>query len=385
MAVAGDCWQAVVSAGPASSKVASSPLSGSVVVSGTEFDTRNAEIIINGELVGIGDDFVPDNLELGMVVTVEGRMVEIQEFVADRVLYNPRIIGPVEKSRFINDTTKEIAVLGQTVMLNVITKFKGTDIEDIEEDDVISVSGFLDDNGVIRATFLEKIDDGALIFEVTGFVANLNPDLNIFMINDLRIDYESISGSLPAGIPADGQLVEVSGDLVGGELVANSIAFGDELDAEDGDEVEIAGFVTDVISKNDIIKFKIGNQEIHVDSDPEIVEYVDGDPTDIKPGQKLEAEGSLENGILVAVEIEFWEPDQIEVEGFVDDVMFVGGFPEFTYDDRGDQLIKTNEETEFENIENEKVEPGLYIEIKGVPQDIMHSIILADKVSLEID
>lgn len=358
---------------------------GSVVVSGTEFDTSNAEIIINGESVGIGDDFVPDNLELGMVVTVEGRMLENQEFVADRVLYNPNIIGPVENIRLIDDTTKEIVVLGQTVIVNVITKSKGTDIEGIEEGDMISVSGYLDDNGVIRATFLEKVDDGALIFEVTGFVEDLNTNLKIFMMNDLRIEYDSIAGSLPPGTPADGQLVEVSGDLIGGDLIAHSIALSDELDAEDGDEIEIAGFVTDVISNNDIIKFKIGNQEVHVDSDPEIVEYVDGNPTDIKPGQKLEAEGSLEDGILVAVEIEFWEPDQIEMEGFIDDVMFVGGFPEFTYEDRGDQLIVTNEETEFENIENEEIEPGLYIEVKGVPQDIVHSIIVADKVTLETE
>ena len=81
------------------------------------------------------------------------------------------------------------------------------------------------------------------------------------------------------------------------------------------------GFVTEIISENDIIKFKLGNQEVHVDSDPEMSSlYVDGDPSDIKPGQLLEAEGSLEDGILVAVEIEFWEPDQIEVEGIVDEV-----------------------------------------------------------------
>jgi hypothetical protein len=145
------------------------------------------------------------------------------------------------------------------------------------------------------------------------------------------------------------------------------------------------GFVTEVISVNDIIKFKIGNQEVHVDSDDQIVEYVDGDPSDIRPGQKLEAEGSLEDGILIAVEIEFWEPDQIEVEGIVADVDFLGGFPEFTFEGREDQVVQTDEDTEFENINKEDIEPGLNIEVKGVPLDIAQSVIKADKVSLEID
>ena len=43
---------------------------GSIIVNGTEFDTSTAAIIINGVEVGVGDDFVLDNLEIGMVVTV---------------------------------------------------------------------------------------------------------------------------------------------------------------------------------------------------------------------------------------------------------------------------------------------------------------------------
>ena len=94
---------------------------GSVEVNGTEFDTSNAEIIINGVEIGVGDDFVPDNLELGMVVTVEGRIEDDESFVADRVIYSANVIGPVEDISDIDATTKEIVVLGQTVIVNVIT------------------------------------------------------------------------------------------------------------------------------------------------------------------------------------------------------------------------------------------------------------------------
>jgi hypothetical protein len=360
---------------------------GSVEVNGTEFDTSNAAIIINGVEIGVGDDVVPDNLELGMVVTVEGRIEDDESFVADRVIYSANVIGPVEDISDIDATTKEIVVLGQPVIVNVITQFEETDFNAITEDDVVSVSGYFDDNGVIRATFLEKTGDTTSVveFEVTGFVESLDPDLETFMINGLIIDYSSISDDLPEGIPADYQFVEVEGELVAEELIATSIALGDELDGEDGDEVEIMGFVTEIISENDIIKFKLGNQEVHVDSDPEIVEYVDGDPGDIAPGQLLEAEGSLEDGILVAIEIEFWEPDQIEVEGIVAEVVFIDDFPEFTLEDREDQVVQTNAETEFEDINKEEIEAGINIEVKGVPQDIEQGVIKADKVTFEID
>jgi cytochrome c-type biogenesis protein CcmE len=361
---------------------------GSVEVNGTEFDTSNAAIIINGVEIGVGDDFIPDNLELGMVVTVEGRIKEDERFVADRVIYSANVVGPVESISDIDATTKEIVVLGQTVIVNVITQFEETDFNGITEDDVVAVSGYFDDNGVIRATFLEKTGDitSILDFEVTGFVENLDPDLKTFMINGLRIDYSSISNNLPEGIPADDQFVEVQGELDdGGEMIATSIELADELGGEDGDEIEIMGFVTEVISENDIIQFKIGNQEVHTDSDPDVVVYVDGDPSDITPGQKLEAEGNLVDGILIAVEIEFWEPDQIEVEGIVDEVVFIDDFPEFTLEDREDQVVQTNEETEFEDINKEEIEAGINIEVKGVPQDIEQSVIKADKVSVEIE
>jgi len=361
---------------------------GSVEVNGTMFDTSNAEIIINGVEIGVGDDFIPDNLELGMVVTVEGRIEDDESFVADRVVYSANVIGPVEDISDIDATTKEIVVLGQTVIVNVITLFEGTDFNAITEDDVVAVSGYFDDNEIIRATFLEKTGDilSILEFEVTGFVENLDPDLKTFMINGLSIDYSLISNNLPEGIPADDQFVEVQGELDdGGGIIATSITLADELDGEDGDEVEIMGFVTEVISENDIIKFKLGNQEVHVDSDPDVVVYVDGGPSDIRPGQLLEAEGSLEDGILVAVEIEFWEPNQIEVEGIVDEVEFKDDFPEFTLEDREDQVVQTDNDTEFDGIDKEEIDAGINIEVKGVPQDIEQSVIKADKVSFEED
>jgi hypothetical protein len=289
----------------------------------------------------------------------------------------------VESIRDIDPTTKEIVVLGQIVIVNVVTKLKGTDFDTIAQNDLVEVSGLVDDTGVIRATFLEKTGEfmPGNVVGVTGFSVNLDIDLKTFEVNDLTVDYSLIlSGDLPQGF-ADGLLVEVEGTLnaAGGEMLATSIELGDAIGEGNSDQIEVLGFVTDIVSA---FEFTIGNQVVQFDAN---TLFVDGTPADILLGAKLEAEGRLADGILFADEIEFWGPDQIELEGIVDEVVFIGGFPEFTLEGRDDQFVQTNEETEFEDVNKEEIEVGMKLEVKGVPQDIEQSVIRADKVSFEIE
>jgi hypothetical protein len=359
--------------------ISSGPITafGSIVVNGTEFDTSNAAIIVDGEEIGVGDDIVLDNLDIGMVVTVYGTGSEDDgSAVADRVTYNDNVEGPVESISDRDATTKEIVVLGQTVIVNVITEFRGTTFDTIALNDVVAVSGLLDETRAIWATFLEKTD--GVVFEVTGFVQNLDTNLETFDINDLTVNYSlADTTGLPGGAPANGLFVEVEGtlDAGGGEMLATEIELADELGVQDADEIEVTGFVTDFVS---VFEFTVGNQVVvHTDVD---TEFVDGTSQDIALGVKLEAEGSLENGILLADEVEFWEPDQIEVEGLVTNDALAPD--EFTV---GDQVVHTDEETVFENLEPEDIALGMKLEVKGVPVDIERSILVADKVSFEED
>ena len=357
--------------------ISSGPITtfGSIVVNGTEFDTSNAAIIVDGEEMGFGDDVALNNLDVGRVVTVYGTGSEDDSSaVADRVTYNDNVEGPVESISDRDATTKEIVVLGQTVIVNVITEFRGTTFDTIALNDVVAVSGLFDDTGAIWATFLEKTD--GVVFEVTGFVQNLDTNLETFDINDLTVNYSLADTSgLPGGVPADGLFVEVEGtlDAGGGEMLATEVELADELGVEDADEIEVMGFVTDFISA---FEFTIGNQVVHTTV---YTLFIDGTSDDIALGQKLEAEGTLVNGILFAEEVEFWGPDQIEVEGFVTD--FVSVF-EFTV---GDQVVHTDEETVFEGLGPEDIALGIQLEVKGVPVDIDRSILVADKVSFEED
>ena len=344
---------------------------GSIVVNGTEFDTSNAVIIVEGEEIGVGDDIVLDNLDIGMMVTVKGTVSEGDEnAVADRVIYNDNVEGPVQSITVVSDTRKDIVVLGQTVILNTVTVFKGTTFDDIAENDVVEISGLFDDTGAIWATFLEKTD--GVVFEVTGFVENLDAVQETFKINDLTVDYSLADTSgLPGGLPADGLLVEVEGTLSGLVMFADVIELGDDLDAEDVDEIEVTGFVTDFVSA---FEFTVGTQVVRTNAN---TEFIDGTAGDIALGVKLEAEGTLEGGILFADEVEFWEPDQIEVEGLVTDIVSPS---EFTV---GDQVVQTDAGTIYEDGTQDDIALGVNLEIKGVPVDIIRSILVADKVSFE--
>jgi Domain of unknown function (DUF5666) len=348
---------------------------GSIIVNGTYFNTDSATIVVDGEEIGTGNTVVLDNLDIGRVVTVSGSWVDAENTaVADRVTYNDDVNGPVNHMTILGPETKELTVMGQSVMLNSLTFFKAVTFETIALNDVVEVSGFYDDNGTIWASFLEKTGEftPGLVYELKGFIASLDTDQETFVINGLLVDYSGADTSgLPDGLPVAGLLVEAEGivDLTGVNMFAQRIDLEDELGVVDADEVEVMGFVTGYVSAYEFI---VGNQLVVVDGD---ALFVDGTPQDVAPGIKLEAEGTLEDGVLYAEEIEFWDPDQMEIEGLV--TAFVSIY-EFTVDQ---QVVNTTAETVYEDGTSKDLEMGVHVEIKG---RMVGGVMMADKVSFEL-
>ena len=360
----------IISQGPISSY-------GSIVVNGTEFDTSGAEIIVDEQSKGVGDQVVRSNLKIGMVVTVEGISYDDQKIArAARVIYHENLQGPVESVESIDPSTKKLTVLGQIVLMNALTRFEATDLNTLAPGDVISVSGFFNDQGDIWATFLQRRDHLAAgpVYKVTGYVVDLNTNLEFFAINGLRVVFSrAIVNGLPDSRLVQGLFVEVEGtlDADSGILHATRIVPGDVLEAEDVDTIEVIGFVT---QRDSSFQFRLGNQRVRVNPK---AQFVDGTAADVVLGTKLEAEGTLEGGILMADEIEFWRPDQVEVEGFVTDV---ASTLEFSI---GSQMVQIDGHTVFENGTAADLGKGILVEVKGVPVDRKRNILLADKVSFE--
>jgi hypothetical protein len=348
---------------------------GSIVVNGTEFDTSDAEIIVAGEEVGTGDATAIENLDIGRVVTVIGTgSEENEDAAAEQVIYRNDVRGPVANISDIDTEVKEITVLGQTIMVNTVTRFKGDNFgfNTLAILDVVEASGYYDDEGIIWATYLEKVT-ADLIVEVVGYVTNLDDVLQTFQVNALLVDYASADTSLlPGGTPVEGLMVEIEGtwDQGNERMDAAKIRLADELDIDDIGQIEVMGFVTDYTS---IYEFVVGNQPVQVNLDAEVV---DGTLQDIAPGVKLEAEGTLEGGILYAHEIEFWEPDQIEVEGIVTQVVTTSNFYIGAWE------VVTHDKTVYEGGNESDIKEGINIEIKG---PLIEGILNADKVSFEQD
>jgi Domain of unknown function (DUF5666) len=345
---------------------------GSILVNGTVFDTRNALIIVQREEKGVGDEAVLQNLNIGKVVTVEGSVSDNKTAsVANRVIYNLDVMGPVEEINAQGAAFKEIKVLGQRIKMDGRTKLEGTEFDSLALNDVIEVSGFIDDTGTIQATFIEKAGEflPGLRVTITGIVRDLDTDLKTFNINDLTVDYSGAElGELPGGAPVNGLAVDAVGvlDDAGGRMIAAEIEPREALSGADADEVELEGFVTTFTS---VFEFSVGNQAVETDAE---TMFVGGRPEDVQPGVRLEVEGVLEGSILVAGEVEFWNPNRIEIEGLVTD--FISAF-EFSV---GDQRVRADEDTVYENGEPEDIAPGGQIDVEGV---VVEGIMYADKIS----
>ena len=347
---------------------------GSIVVNGTDFDTSEASLIVDGQTLGVGDAVVLANLDIGRVVTVIGSEGDGEETaIAERVYYSDEVSGPVISVTAIDPGTKELAVMGQTVIINALTQFKTSDFDTIVPNDVVEVSGYYDDMGTVWATFVDKIGEftPGLVYEVKGFIQSLDTAQHTFLINGLRVDYSDPDVILPSEPLENGLLVEAEGivDDTGLNMFAQSISIEDDIGAENADEVEVTGFVTAVVSTDE---FTVGTQDVVVEAG---AIFVDGTQADIVLGVKLEAEGTLEDGILVADEIEFWLPDQIELEGELTELI---SQYEFTVED---QAVSTTNETVWEDGGPEDLMLGINIEIKGRMQA---DVLVADKVSFEL-
>src|SRR5215475_6492985 len=116
---------------------------GSVVLNGIEFDTTQAEIRVEDQIVR------EDELRIGMRVTVEGVRDNNGVASATRVVFRKNVEGLIDSIDVVNNT---LVVLGQTVLVDSLTV-----IEDRAQSSAIALSAlavgqFVDVSGLVDAT-----------------------------------------------------------------------------------------------------------------------------------------------------------------------------------------------------------------------------------------
>jgi len=337
---------------------------GSIFVNGIEYETDNADFTIDDDSVGSSQA----NLAVGDVVVIT--FDTSASNVALAVVADEAVEGPIDS---IALSAGVFVVAGQTVNVDAATSFDDSisgGLAGLAIDDFVEVSGFIDGDGVIRAT---RIEPSTGQTEVHGMVSALNTAARTFMINALLIDYGTvpaiIDDDFPGGVFANGDQVEVKGtNFSGATLLATKVepdgfGAGGNANFDDFAEAEIEGFITRFASATD---FDVSGLPVSTNAS---TIFEGGVAADLGLNVKVEVEGDVNNsGVLVADKVDIRRSNDLRVTAQVDSVN--AGNNTLTL--LGIE-IRVDALTRFEDKSDAELEPfnlslintGDYVEVRG--------------------
>ena len=266
---------------------------GSVIVNGVRFDDTQASIVDDD-----GVSHVRGDLKLGMVVEVEGEVHgNSGNGVARTIQFGGEIAGLVEA---VDMGVARLTVLGQAVQVDADTLFSGytAGLAGVAAGDLVEVFAFYDPNtAVYTATRIERKTVLAA-FKLRGRISGL--DSTGFAIGNALIDYSAIA---PSALPplANGLSVRVSLQTlqVGGRWVASSVR-SSQRNFPEANEAELEGFIGGFVSS---ANFQVGG--VPVDAGGADVSFRHGSIGQLANGVRVEVEGQMRNGVLVASKVDF--------------------------------------------------------------------------------
>ncbi len=293
--------------------------SSSVSVNGVDFNTERASITIDDQPGS------PDDLEVGMVVSVNGRIDDNGTTgAADTIEFEEEIQGPIDSFDTLNNS---LVVLGRTVTIDNTTKIIDENgillaFSDLMQNDMLEVSGLTFTDGSIQATYIKR-KSGLFVeslseVELKGKIKMLDKIAKTFFISNQAVDYKGsvfFEDMLESDL-AEGLFVEVEGTRdSGGILNATKIEREDEtLDIHENEEVEIEAVVTDFGSA---ASFSLGGQAVITNAN---TRFEGGASDDIALNVRLEVEGRINSGgVLLAEKVKF-KGNRIKMETDVEGI-----------------------------------------------------------------
>ena len=286
----------------------SGPISGmgSIIVNGVRFDDSMAKVLDDDGTLHSRND-----LKLGMMVRVKGKANSRKPDntdSADEISFGSELLGPIDS---IDTAAKTLVVLGQTVQISASTIFEdGLTLSALKLNDIVEVHGFVDPDPATHSLLATRIERKDLAnvkaFKLQGKISNLTT--TTFQIGGLTISFAP-----PVDMPASltlGLLVRVrmaTTPTTGTRTAIKVSAV--EVEVKDRDEAEVEGMITDFTSS---AKFSVNGQP--VDASGATV------PAGLKLGSRVEVEGSLVNGVLVAKKVQLKNEDEkreFELHGIV--------------------------------------------------------------------
>lgn len=273
---------------------------GSIVVNGVTFDTKEARIFVSGKEKGTGQQALLNYLDLGQVVLVEGTADE-SSGIASHVRYTPNVVGPVTSIVDIGPRIKRFTVLGQTIIGNSNTIVRSGSLEAIQKNNLIEVSGLVDEEGTIRAIYIKKLAnsfDPSMEIEVKGRMQHLDLVNKTFQINELIISYSQanfIDLTEEELLNNSNQWVHVRGRMESNNyVVAAEIQPAPESRITNAEWADLEAFITDFISEDDFVVGLV-KAKIH-----ENARFEGGGKQDLRRGLKIRIKGRVVNKVLWA-------------------------------------------------------------------------------------
>ncbi len=271
---------------------------GSVYVNGKRYISESASFTIAGQ-----SGALESGLKVGMVVKVKASEAEDGEDPqASEFIYEETLQGAVS---VIDRGNGQFTMMGQIVSFDDLTEFENIDPEQLTIGDIVEVSGYATETG-FYATFVE-LETDETEFKLTGVVSALDTEQQTFLLGDLTVNYSQASfDDMTASDLSDGMMVKVEGVTFDAEtmvLTAQEIENKEpqvDRDFADEEEIEIAGVVTSYNS--DAGTFKVNRYDFTLSDE---TEFEDGTRADFAGNMWVKVEGSLQDGVLVADEVEF--------------------------------------------------------------------------------
>lgn len=291
---------------------------GSIIVGGVRYDDSGARIATDsGAAAGNSD------LRLGMVVEVNGSDITTNAATGQRrasastISVRSEIEGPVTA---INAAAGTLTVLGQQVGVTAATVFDDDlrgGLASLRVGQVVEIYGLMNAAGQYTATRIDDEDD-ARRYKLRGPISGLNTTARTFHIGGAILSFAGLSAP-PAGL-ANGQYARVelgtTPDAAGVWTVTRlqTTPTGTaNLPATGRVHVELEGFVTAYTSST---RFAVNGVAVDASGVARL-------PAGLQLGMRVEVEGMLDNGTLIAREVELEDADGddgLEVEGSISSV-----------------------------------------------------------------
>ena len=342
---------------------------GSIIVGGVRFDDSKASSIVD-----IDDDNrdLRGQLKLGMVVRVKGKPKNGTSADAETIEVRSELLGPVDS---IDTANKQLKVLGQTVNITATTFFEDgpAGLASLANNDIVEIHGFVDPvNNAMTATRIErKVLANVKAFKLQGTVSAFNA--TTFKIGELVIGFATPI-DIPTSLVLSNDLlvrVQLAVTPVAGTWKALKIRLV-AVEITDRDEAEVEGTITVFTSTS---RFSVNG--LTVDASGAVV------PVALKLGDRVEVEGSLVKGILVAKQVKLEdEKDQLkfELHGTINRLLNTATVKTFVLRNVTVDFSKAT----FSNGIASGLKDGISIvEVKGVASTANGSTITATRISFE--